>query len=187
MSWFTPEITSVLPELFLLGMSSVLLLVHLFHAKHGRRVIYYLSQVILLGTMAFVYLQFNTPTQIIFHKSLIIDNISVILKGFVLITSLVAFLYSNHYIQERRLRFGEYYLLALFSILGMMVLISSYNLISLYLGLELLSLPLYALVAIQRDDSMATEAAIKFFIMGGDCLSHVALWLLIIIWVNSRH
>jgi len=88
------------------------------------------------------------------------------LKFFTLIIAFLAFLYANRSIDDLDIARGDFYVLALFSVLGMLTLISSNSLLTLYLSLELLSLPLYALVALQRDRNSGTEAAMKYFIMG---------------------
>ncbi|MFO3150523.1 NADH-quinone oxidoreductase subunit N, partial [Legionella pneumophila serogroup 1] len=79
---------------------------------------------------------------------------------------LLSFVYSQNYLDERQMPTGDYYVLGLFSTLGMMILVSAHSLLSLYLGLELMSLPLYAMTAIRRTDSDASEAAMKYFVMG---------------------
>jgi NADH-quinone oxidoreductase subunit N len=78
----------------------------------------------------------------------------------------VVFVYSNAYLRERGLLKGEYYLLGLFATLGMLVMISAHNLITMYLGLELMSLALYAMVAFDRDSPVAAESAMKYFVLG---------------------
>jgi NADH-quinone oxidoreductase subunit N len=76
------------------------------------------------------------------------------------------FLYSRPYLRERGLFKGEYYVLGLFAVLGMMVMVSAYSFLTVYLGLELLSLSLYAMVAFNRDSPQASEAAMKYFVLG---------------------
>ena len=88
------------------------------------------------------------------------------MKFFVYITVLLSFIYSRNYINERQMPAGDYYILGLFSTLGMMILVSAHSLLTIYLGLELMSLPLYAMTAIRRTDSDASEAAMKYFVMG---------------------
>ena len=77
-----------------------------------------------------------------------------------------AFAYAREYIEARKIPVSEYYLLGLFSILGMSIMVSAYSFLSIYLGLELLSLPLYAMVAMNRESSLSTEAAMKYFVLG---------------------
>jgi NADH-quinone oxidoreductase subunit N len=89
-----------------------------------------------------------------------------ILKISTLLIGVMVFLYSGSYQKERDLYRGEYFVLGLFGILGMMILISSYSFLTLYLGLELMSLAMYAMVALQRDSLRASEAAMKYFVLG---------------------
>ena len=89
-----------------------------------------------------------------------------ILKMLVYITVSAVLVYSRTYIAMRGMFSGEFFSLALFATLGMMVMISASHFLTLYLGLELLSLSQYAMVALRRDSVVATEAAIKFFVLG---------------------
>ena len=91
---------------------------------------------------------------------------STLLKSFICAITIVVFFYSYEYLKENELLKGEYFVLGLFAVLGMMVMTSAYHLLSIYLGLELLSLSLYAMVAMQRRSTFATEAAIKYFVLG---------------------
>ena len=88
------------------------------------------------------------------------------LKLFLYLTVAVVLVYSRDYLRVRGLYKGEFFVLALFALLGMMVMVSASHFLTLYLGLELLSLSLYAMVALQRDSSVATEAAMKYFVLG---------------------
>src|SRR6202789_3159025 len=95
-----------------------------------------------------------------------LDRMAQVLKVVTLLTVAVVFVYSTDYLQRRAILKGEYYVLGLFSTLGAMVLISAGSLITLYLGLELMSLCLYAMVAFDRESGIAAEAAIKYFVVG---------------------
>ena len=92
--------------------------------------------------------------------------------------------YSRAYLQARSLDKGEFYLLSLFATLGMMVMISSNHFLTLYMGLELMSLSLYAMVAIDRESARATEAAMKYFVLGCPRLGAAALWHVHDLWGN---
>ena len=94
------------------------------------------------------------------------DAMGDLLKLFIYLTCAAVFLYSRDYLRRRDLFKGEYYVLGLFGVLGMMVMVSAHSLLSVYLGLELLSLSLYALVATDRDSPVASEAAMKYFVLG---------------------
>jgi NADH-quinone oxidoreductase subunit N len=95
-----------------------------------------------------------------------LDLMAQVLKVVTLLTVAVVFVYSTEYLQRRAILKGEYYVLGLFATLGAMVLISAGSLITLYLGLELMSLCLYAMVAFDRDSGIAAESAIKYFVLG---------------------
>lgn len=155
-----------LPEMFLTGMICVVLLADLFVPQRERLVTYVLAQIALIGTAALVFHLSTLATTITFGGSYIWDPIACLLKLFILGISFFAFVYARRYIQERDIPTGEYYLLGLFSVLGMLVLVSSYSFITVFLGVELTTLPLYAMIALQRNSPVASEAAMKYFITG---------------------
>jgi NADH-quinone oxidoreductase subunit N len=95
-----------------------------------------------------------------------LDRMAQVLKVVTLLTVAVVFVYSTDYLRRRAILKGEYYVLGLFATLGAMVLISAGSLITLYLGLELMSLCLYAMVAFDRESGIAAESAIKYFVLG---------------------
>ena len=92
-----------------------------------------------------------------FYGGFVSDAMSSILKAFICGITFVVFLYSHEYLKEHKRLKGEYFVLGLFAVLGMMIMASAYSLLSIYLGLELLSLSLYAMVAMQRDSKSALE------------------------------
>jgi NADH-quinone oxidoreductase subunit N len=101
-----------------------------------------------------------------FSGSFVMDKMSVVCKSWILIVSIGVFLYSRDYVNARKITNGEYYTLALSGVLGMMIMVSSSTMLTLYLGLELLSLSLYALVALNKKDARSSEAAMKYFVLG---------------------
>jgi NADH-quinone oxidoreductase subunit N len=103
---------------------------------------------------------------VVLDGSYVRDAMSDVLKVFVFLVGLFAFVYSKDYLRQRGLHKGEYYVLGLFAILGMSVMVSAGSFLTLYLGLELLALCLYAMVAIDRDSRTASEAAMKYFVLG---------------------
>ncbi len=107
-----------------------------------------------------------TDSVVAFHGHYIKDTFGDILKLGVYLAVATVFLYSRDYQRERNLYTGEYYVLGLFGVLGTMIMVSANSFLTLYLGLELLSLCLYAMVALDRDSPVATEAAMKFFVLG---------------------
>jgi len=166
MSFVMPDFMLAAPEIFVLGMACLILVVDVFLAERNRAVSYYLSQMTLLGAAVLTYTQLGGETRLTFGGSFISDPLSVLLKLFIYAVMLGVFLYSRDYLRDRKLFKGEYYVLGLFAMLGMMVMVSAHSLLTIYLGLELLSLSLYALVAFDRDSARASEAAMKYFILG---------------------
>lgn len=155
-----------LPEMFLLAMAGVILMVVAFMGKKGASAAYWLSQLTMIGTAYIVYSSVGGEGGLTFSDSYIKDTLSDVLKLTVSIVNVAVLLYSVSYLKARELFKGEYYVLAVFSTLGMFVMISAHHFLTLYLGLELMSLCLYAMVAMHRDSGVATEAAMKYFILG---------------------
>lgn len=153
-----------LPEIFLLSMICMVLLADIFVKRHT--VTYLLAQLALIGTASLVIWLYAEPAVVIFNNSYIWDSVAGLLKLFILTAGLFAFIYARTYISEHNIPQGEYYVLGLLSLLGMLVLVSAYSLLTLFLGLELVSLPLYAMVALQRNSAISAEAAMKYFVMG---------------------
>ncbi|MBS0358626.1 MAG: NADH-quinone oxidoreductase subunit NuoN [Proteobacteria bacterium] len=164
MNFQFPHFSAALPEIFLLSMTCLVLLTELF-MKYSRSVVYVLSQVALLGTAILFILGFNNISYTTFNGHLIFDALGSLLGIFICIIACIAFIYAKHYTRDRNIP-NEYYILGLFSTLGMLVMVTAQSFLMIYLGLELLSLPLYAMVALQKDSPTATEAAMKYFVMG---------------------
>ena len=125
-----------------------------------------MAQLSLVLTLSAVIYYSPDYSYIAFNGGFITDTMSTLLKSFICAITIVVFFYSYEYLKENELLKGEYFVLGLFAVLGMMVMTSAYHLLSIYLGLELLSLSLYAMVAMQRRSTFATEAAIKYFVLG---------------------
>ncbi len=161
------EFYRLLPELFILGAACFILLVDVYVPQKRSLLTYSLAQCALIVAAVLSFLQLGSTTFIGFHGNFIRDQLTTVLELMVYLATFVVFIFSRTYIQSRdNMGRGEYYILGLFSMLGMLVLISAGSLLTLYLGLELMSLPLYALIAMKRDDGVAGEAAIKYFVMG---------------------
>ncbi|MCK5003429.1 MAG: NADH-quinone oxidoreductase subunit NuoN [Gammaproteobacteria bacterium] len=154
------------PEIFLLGMACLVLVVDVFISDDKRDFSYFLSQLTLVGTFVLVMMVPVDGRELAFNDMFVQDSLSVVLKLFILVLSFVAFVYSRDYLKDRNIFKGEYYVLGLFAVLGMMLMVSANNLLMIYLGLELLSLCLYAMVAFNRDNGNASEAAMKYFVLG---------------------
>ncbi len=159
------HIGPVLPEILLLVTACAVLLAELFLHARRRSLLYWLSQAGLAaaGALALLVGRFNG---VVMHGMFMADRLTRVLEAFVCLLTLVVFAYSRDYIAERGLFKGEYFVLGLLAVIGMFVMVSAANLIALYLGLELMSLGLYAMVAFQRDSIPASEAAMKYFILG---------------------
>jgi len=154
------------PEIFLLVMACVVLVIDVFIEDDRRNLTYVLSQLTLLVTAALITLGEADQRALAFNDMFIQDQLADTLKLFILAITFVIFVYSREYLRERDIFKGEFYVLGLFGVLGMMIMVSSSNLLLLYLGLELMSLCLYAMVAFDRDNGNASEAAMKYFVLG---------------------
>ncbi|MEE9493534.1 MAG: NADH-quinone oxidoreductase subunit NuoN [Gammaproteobacteria bacterium] len=160
------EFRLLIPELFVLTMTCIVLIVDLFLKQQQRNITYYLSQATLLGAILLTTVLQVEGTQTGFSGTFVTDPMSVVLKLAIYLVTILGFLYSRHYLELRGLFKGEFYVLGLFSVLGMMIMVSAHNMLTIYLGLELLSLCLYALVAFNRDTYACSEAAMKYFVLG---------------------
>ncbi len=167
----TTNLIPIYAEVFLVVATSAILLIDMFLSEAKRGITYALSLLALVGCAWFTFTDFNAgTTTYTFYNMVVSDPMGNLLKLFTYLTVGVTFVYSRQYTHERGMLGGslggEFYVLALFSMLGQMVMIAANNFLSIYLGLELMSLATYALVALRRDHSMSTEAAMKYFILG---------------------
>jgi NADH-quinone oxidoreductase subunit N len=160
------NIAWLLPEMVLLTMACLILILDAYLPKNLPDLIYQLTQGTLIGTALFTFATYSTAPKLAMNDMFVSDTMAVILKLFILAIVFVVFIYSRDYLRDRNLLKGEYFVLGLFAVLGMMIMVSAHNLLIIYLGLELLSLSLYAMVAMQRDSQSATEAAMKYFVLG---------------------
>ena len=153
-------------EMFMLCAVCVILLIDVFLSDRSRWITYGLSLLSLAGA-AFVTVRFGVDGRVsAFDGMFIADPLGDVLKLFAYGTVAVAFLYSREYLQRKGLYRGEYFILGLVALLGVMVMTSAGNLLTVYLGLELLSLSLYAMVAFDRESGVAAESAMKYFVLG---------------------
>ncbi|MCG8017656.1 MAG: NADH-quinone oxidoreductase subunit NuoN [Candidatus Thiodiazotropha sp. 'RUGA'] len=166
MQFDATQLIPVLPEISLLTLACLVLLVDLFIREEQRIASYVITQVGLLVTVAVTLAVASSETQIIFDGSYIRDPMSDLLKVGVLLVTFISFLYAKDYLIQRDLFKGEFYTLGLFAVLGMTVMISANSFLTIYLGLELLALCLYALVAFNRDSPQGAEAGMKYFVLG---------------------
>ncbi len=161
-----PDLTPALPEIFVLIMACSILVVDLFLTGKNRFISYALTQLTLLGAAWITVTTSTADVTSTFGGLFVDDALSDVLKLMTYIAVSVMLIYSRNYTHVRNLFNGDFFVLVLFALLGMMVMISASHFLSLYLGLELLSLSLYSLVALQRDSAQATEAAMKYFVLG---------------------
>ena len=159
---------AVYPEIVLLVMACVIAMTDLF-VKNPRRTSTYVLTLLSLGVVALLNGLYAQGGQTIyaFGNMVVSDSMGNWLKCFATIAVMVTLVYGRPYAADRdMLRGGELFTLAMFSLLGISVMISGNNFLVIYLGLELLTLSSYALVALRRDSATATEAAMKYFVLG---------------------
>lgn len=156
----------VLPEIVVLTGACIILLVDVWMDDERRHVGYWLTQLTLLVAACVTIRTSDKDSLHVFHNMVVDDLAADVLRFFSFgAVSLVLF-YSRSYLTARNLFRGETFVLILFSLLGMQLLITANSFLTLYLGLELMSLCLYALVAMQRDQVAPAEAAMKYFVLG---------------------
>jgi NADH-quinone oxidoreductase subunit N len=162
-SWMT-----VYPELVLLVMACVITMVDLA-VTSPRRTLTYVLTLLTLGVVAVMQASYAVGDNTIygFGNMVVSDPMGNWLKCFATVAMMVCLVYGRPYAADRgMLRGGEFFTLAMFSLLGIFVMISGSNFLVIYLGLELLTLCSYALVALRRDHATSTEAAMKYFVLG---------------------
>lgn len=160
------DLAPLLPEIFLLIMLSIILIVDAALKDSQRVITYVLSMLTLMGCALLTIRGLNTEPVFAMSGMFVDDAMADVLKIALYLAVAFMLVYSRDYLQARNLYKGEFFVLTLFSTLGMMVMISASHFLTLYLGLELLSLSLYAMVALNRDSTASTEAAMKYFVLG---------------------
>jgi NADH-quinone oxidoreductase subunit N len=156
----------LLPELVLLLAGCAILVLDVFLEDRQRDLTYVLSLVALAAATAAAIGVGGGPAEVAMSGNFVRDLLADALKVAIFVVTGLAFVYSRGYLQARRLYRGEFYVLGLFAALGMSVMVSAGSFLTAYLGLELLALSLYALVAFDRDSGSGSEAAIKYFVLG---------------------
>ena len=160
------DLLPALPEIVLLTMICLVLVTDLFIKDDEKDITFWLSILTLAFTLWSIFSTYPETREVIFDGSYVSDSLSHLLKLFAVLIVAVVFFYSRDYLRHNNLMRGEYYLLGMFGLFGMMVMMSAYSMLTMYLGLETLSLSLYVLVAIDRDPTKSAEAAMKFFVLG---------------------
>ena len=161
-----PDFIPAAAEIFLMSAICVVLLIDAFLPTKQRRVTYWLAILAIAGTAACSSYFAVSESVIAFSGSFVADPAGYVLKMFAYLLVALMFVYSRDYLIRAGLFKGEFFILGLFGLLGIMVMISANSLLTLYLGLEILSLSLYALVAFNRESPTAAEAAMKYFVLG---------------------
>ena len=159
-------IAPALPEVVLSLLVFALLVIDAMLHERDRHITYWLSLVALVGTAILTAGTMSAPGQVTLGGLFVADGMSQFLKAVTLLTVAATLMMSREYLEARGLLTGEFLCLALFGTLGMMVMISAHHFLTLYLGLELMALSQYAIVALQRDSVRATEASMKYFVLG---------------------
>lgn len=161
----TPNLLPAATEIFLLVMAMLILMVDL--GDKNRTKTFALTQLTLLGCAVLTVFTSDGQVNYTFSNMFVDDMMADFLKLFLALSVSVALFYARTYVNDRpAMAKGEFYVLVLCATLGMMVMISANHFVTIYLGLELLSLSMYALVALNRDSVQATEAAMKYFVLG---------------------
>jgi len=158
-----------LPEVLLLVGACVLMIADVYSRDERRRTSYWIAQAtLLLCFLSTLYVTYESggTRQYLFNGLFVSDLMSQLLKLVCYMAVSAALLYSRQYLLDRGMLRGEFITLLLFSLLGMMILVSANSFLTVYLGLELMSLCLYAMVALNRDSAVSTEAAMKYFVLG---------------------
>jgi NADH-quinone oxidoreductase subunit N len=161
-----PDLMPALPEMVMLAMTCLVLVVDLFLPQEKRGFTLLLSVVTLIMTIGAVVLVAPVTEVSSFGGSFVLDQLAIVLKIAVCVITILVFVYSRDYLVDHSIYKGEYYVLGLFATLGMMIMISAHSFLLIYLGLELLSLSLYAMIAFNRNSLRASESAMKYFVLG---------------------
>lgn len=156
----TTPFAPALAEMFLACAGCFILLAGVFRGKHFPQCTYYLVQCSLVIAGLLTLSQFNQPA-LIFHGMFVTDNLAVVLKVSMYVFAFVAFVYTRAYMHRNaahpQVPTDEFYILGLFSVLGMVVVASAHHFILLYLGLELFSLPLYVMIALRKENTLSPD------------------------------
>lgn len=162
------QLQLALPEIFVAAMACVVLVADLF-VDEKRRGLTHTLAVVTLVFAGIITLRLMVPageSLLAFSDTFVRDRFGDVIKIFAYITLIGVFVYAKHFLRQADLFKGEYYALSLFALLGVMIMVSAASLLTVYLGLELLALSSYALVALDRDSVRASEAGMKYFILG---------------------
>jgi NADH-quinone oxidoreductase subunit N len=166
MNFVVPDFYPAAAEIFVAVMALVIMLASTFARSIARNLAYLLTQATLI-TAAFITI-FTMEGEVVhtFSNLFISDLMGDVLKLMIYFSTAIALLYGRGYLADRKIDRPEYYLLALLMTLGMMVMVTANHMLPMYVGLEMMSLALYTMVAFDRDSARSTEAAMKYFVLG---------------------
>lgn len=166
MNWTDLNLIAAMPEIVLLSALGIVLLADLWISDNNRHITHLLTLLSLVVTAVTQWVVWSPGSVSAFSGMYIADGMSQLAK-MVMYAGLFALLvYSKPYNQSRNMFKGEFYTLSLFALVGMSVMVSAGHFLTAYIGLELLSLSLYAMIALRRDSAVAAEAALKYFVLG---------------------
>ena len=168
-AWQAPRIDyhAIAPEIVLVGVIVLMILVDLFAGRAGKAALPSLAGLGLLGAaIPVITLAVDGTPRVMFGGAYVVDQFTLVLSGVFLLTGYVVFLLSTNTIAEGDYWEGEYYILVLSSVLGMLVMASARDLIGIFVALELLSIPAYMLAAWRKRDLKGNEAGLKYYLMG---------------------
>lgn len=158
------NMVAAVPELWLLVIALLILMTAIFFPNR-RSLLLFMAQFSLIAIGLFTLFGLNASPVMAFSGLFVADSLAALFKLFLVINVFLALTYGYRYIQLNNMAYAEYIVLTLLSLLGMFILVSANSLLTVYLGLELISLPLYVLIALKKD-SLSIESAIKYFVTG---------------------
>ena len=166
MNFVVPDFYPAAAEIFVAVMALVIMLATTFARRIGRSLAYFLTQATLIVAALITVATMEGEVVLTFSNMFVSDMMGDLLKLLIYFSVAVGLLYGRAYLADRNMDRPEYFLLALLMTLGMMVMVTSNHMLSLYMGLEMMSLSLYAMVAFDRESARSTEAAMKYFVLG---------------------
>lgn len=166
MNFVVPDFYPAAAEIFVAVMALVIMLATTFARRIAAGLAYHLTQATLIAAAFITIGTMDGQVGFTFSNMFISDLLGDFLKLAIYFTVAVALLYGRGYLADRNIERGEYYLLALLMTLGMMVMVTSNHMLTMYIGLEMMSLSLYGMIALDRESARATEAAMKYFVLG---------------------
>ena len=166
MNFVVPDFTPAAAEIFVAVMALVIMLASTFARRIASALAYYLTQATLIVAAVVTVATMDGQVVLTFSNMFVSDLMGDFLKLLIYFAVAIALLYGRGYLADRSMDRPEYYLLTLLMTLGTMVMVTSNHLLTLYIGLEMMSLSLYAMVAFDRESVRSTEAAMKYFVLG---------------------